>query len=546
VLFEAMKNGDYPEGSHVLRAKIDMKSTNMLMRDPLMYRILHRPHHRTANDWNIYPMYDYAHGESDYVEQISHSICTLEFVMHRELYNWFLDQIYDEDKVRPHQYEFARLNLNYTVMSKRKLLQLVQENIVNGWDDPRMPTISGLRRRGYTAASIRKFCDIIGVAKRENIIDYSLLEFCLREDLNKTAPRVMAVLDPVKLVITNYPEGKEEWLEAENNQEDESAGFRKMPFSRELYIEREDFMEEAPSKFFRLSVGREVRLKNAYIIKGESVVKDVLGNITEIHVSYDEDSKSGSGSEASQRKVAGTLHWVSIKHALETEVRLYDRLFIDEAPDSHKEKSFLDFVNPDSCEIIKGFVEPSLATARTGEKFQFQRLGYFNVDNDSLTEKIVFNKIVGLKDAWEEKGKKEENVLMNTQKEINKYVKEKEEGVAVVILNSIVEKIKSIDNYSLIIQTIVKNIKNDNNSLFFSNLILKQSDKVVSKDVDGESLSKLYTMSLKSQLAAVRIVAIENLKSDIKNLNIFRKQLADLKVTEKNEKVLELLIDLEE
>jgi glutaminyl-tRNA synthetase len=356
----------------------------------------------------------------------------------------------------------------------------------------------------------------------------------------------MAVLDPVKLVITNYPEGKEEWLEAENNQEDESAGFRKMPFSRELYIEREDFMEEAPSKFFRLSVGREVRLKNAYIIKGESVVKDVLGNITEIHVSYDEDSKSGSGSEASQRKVAGTLHWVSIKHALETEVRLYDRLFIDEAPDSHKEKSFLDFVNPDSCEIIKGFVEPRLATARTGEKFQFQRLGYFNVDNDSLTEKIVFNKIVGLKDAWEEKGKKEENVLMNTQKEINKYVKEKEEGVAVVILNSIVEKIKSIDNYSLIIQTIVKNIKNDNNSLFFSNLILKQSDKVVSKDVDGESLSKLYTMSLKSQLAAVRIVAIENLKSDIKNLNIFRKQLADLKVTEKNEKVLELLIDLEE
>ena len=315
-LFEAMKNGDFPEGTHVLRAKIDMASTNMLMRDPLMYRILHRHHHRTANEWKIYPMYDYAHGESDYLEQISHSICTLEFVMHRELYNWFLDQIYDANKVRPNQYEFARLNLNYTVMSKRKLLQLVQENFVDGWDDPRMPTISGLRRRGYTPNSIRKFCDIIGVAKRENVIDYSLLEFCLREDLNKSAHRVMAVLDPVKVVITNYPEGKEEWLDAENNQEDESAGFRKVPFSRELYIEREDFLEEAPAKFFRLSLGKEVRLKNAYIIKGESVVKDATGNITEIHVSYDEDSRSGSGSEASQRKVAGTLHWVAVSHAV--------------------------------------------------------------------------------------------------------------------------------------------------------------------------------------------------------------------------------------
>ena len=405
-LFEGMKNGDFPEGSHVLRAKIDMTSTNMLMRDPLMYRILHRHHHRTGNQWNIYPMYDYAHGESDYIEQILHSICTLEFVMHRELYNWFLDQIYDESNVRPHQYEFARLNLNYTVMSKRKLLQLVQENIVNGWDDPRMPTISGLRRRGYTAASIRKFCDIIGVAKRENIIDFSLLEFCLREDLNKTAPRVMAVLDPIKLVITNYPEDKEEWLEAENNQEDESAGFRKVPFSKELYIERDDFLEEAPAKFFRLSLGREVRLKNAYIIKGERVVKDAAGTITEIHVTYDEDSRSGSGSEASQRKVAGTLHWVAIKHALEAEVRLYDRLFIDEAPDSHKEKNFLEFMNPNSLEIVKGFVEPSLATVQAGEKFQFQRLGYFNVDNDTSIGKIVFNKTVGLKDAWEEKGKK--------------------------------------------------------------------------------------------------------------------------------------------
>ena len=543
-LFEGMKNGDFPEGSHVLRAKIDMTSTNMLMRDPLMYRILHRHHHRTGNQWNIYPMYDYAHGESDCIEQISHSICTLEFVMHRELYNWFLDQIYDESNVRPHQYEFARLNLNYTVMSKRKLLQLVQENIVNGWDDPRMPTISGLRRRGYTAASIRKFCDIIGVAKRENIIDFSLLEFCLREDLNKTAPRVMAVLDPIKLVITNYPEDKEEWLEAENNQEDESAGFRKVPFSKELYIERDDFLEEAPAKFFRLSLGREVRLKNAYIIKGERVVKDAAGTITEIHVTYDEDSRSGSGSEASQRKVAGTLHWVAIKHALEAEVRLYDRLFIDEAPDSHKEKNFLEFMNPNSLEIVKGFVEPSLATVQAGEKFQFQRLGYFNVDNDTSIGKIVFNKTVGLKDAWEEKGKKEENLLMNTQKEINKYVKEKDENNANLILNNIVDNIKSIDNYSLIIQTLVKNIKNDNNSLLFSNLILQHSDKVQVKDIEEEALTKLYTMSLKSQMAAVRILAVENLQIDLENFNLFQTQLSEMKKNEKNEKVLQLLNEL--
>nr|WP_314834760.1 glutamine--tRNA ligase/YqeY domain fusion protein [uncultured Flavobacterium sp.] len=543
-LFQGMKNGDFPEGSHVLRAKIDMASTNMLMRDPLMYRILHRHHHRTGYDWNIYPMYDYAHGESDYIEQISHSICTLEFVMHRELYDWFLDQIYDETKVRPHQYEFARLNLNYTVMSKRKLLQLVQENIVNGWDDPRMPTISGLRRRGYTAASIRKFCDIIGVAKRENVIDVSLLDFCLREDLNKKAPRVMAVLDPVKLVITNYPEGKEEWLDAENNQEDETAGFRKVPFSRELYIEREDFLEVAPAKFFRLSIGNEVRLKNGYIIKGESVTKDAQGNITEIQVTYDEDSRSGSGSEASQRKVAGTLHWVAVSHAVEAEVRLYDRLFIDEAPDSHKEKNFLEFMNTNSLEIVKGFVEPSLATATIGDNFQFQRLGYFNVDKDAKDGKLVFNKTVGLKDAWEEKGKKEQNLLMNTQKEINKYVKEKEETAADLILESIIENIKSIDNFSLINQTIVKNIKNDNNSLLFANLILEHSDKVKASDIELESLTKLYTMSLKSQLAKVRISAIQNLKHDTLNFDDFKDQLFDLKNSEKNEKVFELLNDL--
>nr|WP_315170551.1 glutamine--tRNA ligase/YqeY domain fusion protein [uncultured Flavobacterium sp.] len=521
-LFEGMKNGDFPEGSHVLRAKIDMASTNMLMRDPLMYRILHRHHHRTGNDWNIYPMYDYTHGESDYLEQISHSICTLEFVMHRELYDWFLDQIYDTEKVRPHQYEFARLNLNYTVMSKRKLLQLVQDKVVNGWDDPRMPTISGLRRRGYTAASIRKFCDTIGVAKRENIIDISLLDFCLREDLNKKAPRVMAVLDPVKLVITNYPEDKVEWLDAENNQEDEAAGFRKVPFSRELYIEKEDFLEVAPAKFFRLSIGNEVRLKNGYIIKGDSVVKNSDGSIKEIHVTYDTDSLSGSGSEASKRKVAGTLHWVAINHAIEAEVRLYDRLFTDEAPDSHKEKSFLEFVNPSSLQIVTGYVEPSLQDAVSGTQYQFQRLGYFSVDKDATASKLVFNKTVGLKDAWEEKDKKEANLLMNTQKEINKYVKEKDDNVASTLLASIVNNIESIDNYSLLTQTVTKNIKNDNNALLFSNLILKYSNKVSFKDIESEALQKLYTMSLKSQSTLVREIVIENIKNDVIHLDQFQ------------------------
>ncbi|QKQ63941.1 glutamine--tRNA ligase/YqeY domain fusion protein [Flavobacterium psychrophilum] len=540
-LFEGMKNGDFEEGTHVLRAKIDMSSKNMLMRDPLMYRVLHRHHHRTGNDWKIYPMYDFAHGQSDYIEQISHSICTLEFVMHRELYNWFLDQIYDTTKVRPNQYEFARLNLNYTVMSKRKLLQLVQDKVVNGWDDPRMPTISGLRRRGYTAKSIRNFCETIGVAKRENVIDVSLLDFCLREDLNKTAPRVMAVLDPVKLVITNYPEGKEEWLEAENNQEDESAGFRKVPFSRELYIEREDFLEVAPAKFFRLSIGNEVRLKNGYIIKAESVTKDLEGNITQIEASYDTDSLSGSGTEASKRKVAGTLHWVSVSHAIEAEVRLYDRLFIDEAPDAHKEKNFLDFMNKTSLEIVNGFVEPSLINVKVNDKFQFQRLGYFTVDKESSTSKLVFNKTVGLKDAWEEKGKKEENLLMNMLKEINKYVKEKDENTAKNTLIPIIENIKSIDNYSLVINTIVKNIKNDNNALLFANLVLKHSDKVIAKDIEIDHLTKLYSMSLKSQLASVRILAINNLKNDSENFSNFQTQLAELKNSEKNSNVLELL-----
>ena len=541
MFFKQMKNGDFEEGKHVLRAKIDMKSQNMLMRDPLIYRVLHRHHHRTGNDWKIYPMYDFAHGESDYIEQISHSICTLEFVMHRELYNWFLDQIYDENKVRPNQYEFARLNLNYTVMSKRKLLQLVQDKVVNGWDDPRMPTISGLRRRGYTSKSIRNFCETIGVAKRENIIDVSVLDHCLREDLNKTAPRVMAVLDPIKLVISNYPEDKVEWLDAENNQEDESAGFRKVPFARELYIEKDDFLEVAPAKFFRLSIGNEVRLKNGYIIKGESVTKNGDGNIIEIQATYDRDSKSGSGTEASMRRVAGTLHWVAVNHAIIAEVRLYDRLFIDEAPDSHKEKNFLEFMNKSSLEVVTGFVEPSLVDANAGTHFQFQRLGYFVVDKDTTSTQLVFNKTVGLKDAWEEKGKKEENLIVNMQKEINKYVKEKEEDVAEKLLFPIIENIKSIDNYSLIINTISKNIKNDNNALLLANLILKYSDKVSSKDIESESLHKLYNMSIKSNLLSVRIFGIQNLKNDGVHFNNFQNQLLDLKNVEKNEKVLELL-----
>jgi glutaminyl-tRNA synthetase len=390
-LFERMRNGEFEEGSHILRAKIDMQHPNMLMRDPIMYRILKKEHHRTGDHWCIYPMYDWTHGESDYIEQISHSLCSLEFNPHRELYNWFLDQLVDNNKLRPKQREFARLNLSYTIMSKRKLLKLVEDGIVKGWDDPRMPTISGLRRRGYTPNAIKKFVETAGVAKRDNIIDVSLLEFCIREDLNKTAPRVMAVLDPVKLVITNYPEGNEEWLDAENNQEDESAGFRKVPFSRELYIEKDDFKEQANSKYFRLTIGKEVRLKNAYIIKGESVVKNDKGEIIEIHCTYSEDTT---------KKVKGTLHWVSIKHAIQAEVREYDRLFMDEAPDSHPEKDFMEFFNPDSLKIIAAYVEPSLVEAKVGDRFQFQRLGYFNVDNDSSSDKLVFNKTVGLRDTW--------------------------------------------------------------------------------------------------------------------------------------------------
>ena len=406
-LFQGMKDGEFKEGEHTLRAKIDMENPNMLLRDPLMYRVMFKEHHRTGNDWCIYPMYDWTHGESDYIEQISHSLCSLEFKPHRELYNWFRDNVAGYNRSEypnsPKQREFSRLNLSYTIMSKRKLLTLVENGIVSGWDDPRMPTISGLRRRGYTPASIKNFIETVGVSKRENIIDVALLEFKIREDLNKSANRVMAVLDPVKVVITNYPEDQEEFLTAENNQEDESAGFREVPFSREIYIEKEDFREEANKKFFRLKLGKEVRLKNAYFITANSCIKDEDGNVIEIQCTYDPLTKSGSGTEESMRKVKGTLHWVSINHAVKAEVRAYDRLFLEEAPDSHKDKDYMEFVNPDSLEVITAFLEPSLQSAKIGERFQFQRLGYFNVDDDSTANNLVFNKIVGLRDSWAKK-----------------------------------------------------------------------------------------------------------------------------------------------
>ena len=399
-LFAEMKAGKHKEGTHVLRAKIDMSAPNMLLRDPVMYRILFKTHHRTGDSWCIYPLYDWTHGESDYIEQVSHSLCSLEFKPHRDLYNWFLEALSPLDKVAPKQREFARMNLSYTVTSKRKLMELIQEGVVKDWDDPRMPTIAGLRRRGYTPTSLRNFVDAAGVAKRDNVIDMSLLEYSIREDLNIKAPRVMAVLNPVKLTLSNYPEGKEEFLEGEINPEQPELGSRTIPFSKHLLIEREDFKEEANRKFFRLTIDKEVRLKNGYIIKGESIIKDASGNITEIICTYDPESKSGSGTEASMRKVKGTLHWVSEPHAIAAEVRLYDRLFQVSAPDQDKEVDFKSHVNPSSLSVIKAYVEPSLKTAKAFENFQFQRLGYFVVDADSDNNKLVFNKTVGLRDTW--------------------------------------------------------------------------------------------------------------------------------------------------
>ena len=401
-LFEEMKEGKYADGEKVLRAKIDMAHPNMLFRDPILYRIIHTEHHRTGNKWCIYPMYDYAHGQSDSIERITHSICTLEFDVHRPLYDWFIEEL----GIFPsHQYEFARLNLTYTVMSKRKLLQLVKDQVVTGWDDPRMPTICALRRKGYTPASIRAFAERVGVAKRDNVIDLSLLEYCVREDLNKIAERRMAVVDPLKVVITNYPEDKSECFSCVNNPEDESAGRREVPFGREIYIERGDFMEEPPKGYYRLRPGGEVRLRYGYLIKCEEVIKDENGEIVELRCTYDPESAGGGSSDG--RKVKGVIHWVSAKDAVEAEVRLYDNLFSKEAPDDVEEgKTFLDYLNPNSLTIKTAYCERSLGEAKVGDRFQFERVGYFCVDKDSTAEKLVFNRTVSLKDTWAKMQKK--------------------------------------------------------------------------------------------------------------------------------------------
>lgn len=397
-LFRRMADGEFEEGTRVLRAKIDMASPNMHMRDPIIYRILKAHHHRTGDKWCIYPMYDFAHGQCDYWEGITHSVCTLEFEVHRPLYDWFIDQLKDTG-YRPRQVEFARLNLSYTIMSKRRLLELVKDGHVKGWDDPRMPTISGLRRRGYTPESIRNFSDRIGVTKVDGMIDVSLLEYSVREHLNQTAWRVMGVLNPLKVVITNYPEDLEEELEAINNPEDPSMGTRIVPFSRELYIERDDFMEDPPRKFFRLAPGREVRLRYAYFITCTDVIKDESGNITELHCTYDPASKGGNSPDG--RKVKATLHWVSAKHAVKSEVRLYDRLFNDEDPAGHKDKDFKEFLNPDSLQVLPDcYLEPFVLTAKPLQHFQFERLGYFNLDHDSTQGRPVFNRTVPLRDSW--------------------------------------------------------------------------------------------------------------------------------------------------
>ncbi len=400
-LFARMRAGEFIDGSKVLRARIDMASPNMLMRDPILYRILHAEHHRTGNAWCIYPMYDFAHGQCDSIEHITHSICTLEFEVHRPLYEWFIQEL---EIYAPQQIEFARLNINYTVMSKRKLLSLVQENVVNGWDDPRMPTICGLRRRGYTPESLQNFAEIISVAKRDNVIDVSLLEHCLREDLNKKAQRIMAVLQPIKLILTNYPEDKEELLDAVNNPEDATTGTRKVPFSRELYIDQDDFMEIPQHKFFRLSPGNEVRLKSAYIIRCVDVIKNSDGSIKELHCTYDENTRTGM--PESNRKVKGTIHWVSAKHAVEFEARLYDKLFLPENPEMVAEgEDFRSNLNPDSLKIITPYAEPFIKNIAVGAIVQFERTGYFCVDIDSTPKQLILNKTVGLKGAWQKTGK---------------------------------------------------------------------------------------------------------------------------------------------
>ena len=482
-LFTRMKAGEFQSGTHVLRAKIDMADPNMLMRDPIMYRIMYAHHHRTGNDWCIYPMYDWTHGESDYIEQISHSLCSLEFKPHRKLYNWFRDIVFKYSKnqlpMPPKQREFARLNLNYTIMSKRKLLKLVNEKVVTGWDDPRMPTISGLRRRGYTPKSIRNFIEKVGVAKRDNIIDVSLLEFCVREDLNKTSNRVMAVLNPLKLEITNYPEDKVEWFKTDNNPEDNSAGQREIPFTRDIYIEKEDFKEEANRKFFRLKLNGEVRLKSAYIIKANDVVKDQNGNITKVLCTYDEDKS---------KPVKGTLHWVSVPHAVPAEIRIYDRLFNHESPDGNKDKEFMEFLNPNSLTVKTGYIEPSLKQAQVGERFQFQRIGYFNVDSDSSAEKLVFNKTVGLRDNWGKKTPKQNNTSP-------KQNQQKQEKSAISVIQQLGKK--------------------------FTNLPIEKQQKAkediqkLSKTINYEELEPLFGTAVKK--VGTRIATLIALKTLLKN-----------------------------
>ena len=531
-LFLKMKNGDFEEGTHVLRAKIDMQHVNMHMRDPIMYRILKRHHHRTGNDWCIYPMYDWTHGESDYLEQISHSICTLEFKSHRDLYEWYVDQVIDTSNLRPKQREFARRNVSYTVMSKRKLLQLVEENVVAGWDDPRMPTISGLRRRGYTPESIRKFSDTAGISKRDNVTDVALLEYCIKDDLNRTAPRVMAVLDPLKLIITNYPEGKEEWVTAENNPEDENAGTREVPFSKEIYIEQEDFRENANKQFFRLKLGGEVRLKNTYIIKANSVVKDADGNIIEVHCTYDEESLSGSDTEASKRKVKGTLHWVSIKHALKAEVRLYDRLFFDEAPDSHKDKDFKEFINPNSLTIETAFVEPSLKTTVAGDKFQFQRKGYFCTDLDSTSENLVFNKTVGLTDSWAKIENKANAPVKNENFEkagpiAGSYLKTRTDEERNALKEEIASLSKNIPFEALFVPM---EKANSNKEILACLLVLGAGVEISENDI----LTTFITKTLQSNNSMIKVEVIQYVLSHDLLATQFESTLKTLLETEKN------------
>ncbi len=538
-LFEKMKQGELEEGSHILRAKIDMQHVNMHMRDPIMYRILKKEHHRTGNDWCIYPMYDWTHGESDYLENISHSICTLEFKSHRDLYEWYVDQVISPENLRPKQREFARRNLSYTVMSKRKLLQLVEEKVVAGWDDPRMPTISGLRRRGYTAAAVRKFSETAGISKRDNVTDVSLLEFCIKDDLNKTAPRVMAVLDPLKLVITNYEESSEEWVTAENNPEDEKAGTREVPFSKEIYIEREDFREQANKKFFRLKLGGEVRLKNTYIIKANDVVKDADGNITEVHCTYDKDSKSGSGTEASMRRVKGTLHWVSIKHAIKAEVRLYDRLFNNEAPDGNKEVDFKEYINKNSLEIGTAFVEPSLKTAVAGDKFQFQRKGYFCMDPDSNEETLVFNKTVGLTDSWAKQEKKEKGPLRNASFEkvgplAGKYLKARNDEDRDTIKSEIATLSKDI-SFEFLIPAL--KVAKSNKEILSAILVLAAGIKIE----ENEDLAAFIKVNLAANNATLKV---ETLKYTLTNdwlKSAFISILNTLKTEDKNPYVRSIL-----